>query len=284
MVFKYHFDYAPEALTSFERHVMKRLFPFYTWFRNNIPLQISELVKKPGKFITLAKTQRAWNQQIPESKEELAYIPNWMKEMFLLRLPTKERAYYLQLDLPVDDLSKLPLTESGRREIFSMLSPALKFPIEIFANKNIYFDSPIHDKELPKDLQTSRVSEGLKILPEPIKKFLNFKSGVRVNYRTKEYEPYFEMDSVKLYIMRSFLSRFYSTFDQAIDKEMPTWAKYSRLILGMPVREIEIEEEKFRREKEFERILREMSTYYKQRQVLPYETKRKTDWGILFND
>jgi len=44
---KYLFDYTD--LTEFEKTVMRRVFPFYTWTRKNIPLQIESLVRTPGK-------------------------------------------------------------------------------------------------------------------------------------------------------------------------------------------------------------------------------------------
>ena len=273
-VYRSHFDYAPEALTSFERNVMKRLIPFYTYVRNNIPYQLGQLIKQPGKYAALAKTQRDFNNLTPEAKEEMSYMPNWMSEMFLLRLPVNEQRLYLQLDLPIEDLAKLPLTEDGVREIFSLLSPVLKYPIELIANRNIYFGSDIYDKDLPPEFRTSSTLKELSKLPEPIKKWLNFHEGVRKNYMTGEYEPYFEMDSVKLYTIRTFLGRFYSSFDQALQEDMPLWGKLSRLVGGIPVRKFDLEEEKYKREKEYERLLRELSTYYKQRQMMPYASEK----------
>src|SRR3990167_10949453 len=55
MVYKYHFDYAPEALTPFERNVMRRLIPFYRWARGNIPLQIESLVTQPRKYTWISR-------------------------------------------------------------------------------------------------------------------------------------------------------------------------------------------------------------------------------------
>jgi len=41
------FDY--QDLSRFERNVMKRVFPFYTWTRKNIPAQLKSLVKNPQR-------------------------------------------------------------------------------------------------------------------------------------------------------------------------------------------------------------------------------------------
>jgi hypothetical protein len=272
-VFRAHFDYAPEALTAFERTTMKRIIPFYTWTRNNIPYQLAQLVKQPAKFSALAKTQRDFNSMIPESKEEMKYMPEWMSEMLIFRLPSKEIALYLQLDLPVDDLNKLPLTESGVREILSLMSPMLKYPVEILANRNLYFGSEIYDKDLPEEFRTSGTVKQLRALPEPIKKWLNFKEGVKKDPRSGEFEPYFEMDALKLHTIRTFLGRFYSSFAQALEEDMPIWGKMSRLVGGVPIRKFDVDEEKYRREKEFERLLRDLSNYFKRRQQMPYKSE-----------
>ena len=52
---KFLFDYMD--LTAFERKVMKRVFPFYTWLRKNIPLQISMLLKSPRTYARINDTQ-----------------------------------------------------------------------------------------------------------------------------------------------------------------------------------------------------------------------------------
>ena len=51
---KHHFDYGD--LTSGERRVARNLFLFYTWYRNNIPLQFMEMITRPGFFSAVAST------------------------------------------------------------------------------------------------------------------------------------------------------------------------------------------------------------------------------------
>ena len=275
VVFKFHFDYAPEALSAFERNVMRRLIPFYRWTRGNVPLQVAQLVKTPGKYATIAKIRREFNKLSDEQEliEEGKYMPDWMREMLLFKLPIKERNYYLQLDLPLDDLGKLPITESGTREIISMLSPILKYPVERIANRNLYFGSQIYNKNLPPEMRTYKTIENLKYLPEPIKKFFNFKEGIKRNPKTNKFEPYFEMDAIKLHAVQTFLGRFYSSYKQVLEDEAPWWSKFSRLLGGVPIREFKLEEEKEKRELESEREEKQKETYLKQRGLLPYKVK-----------
>ena len=274
-VFKFHFDYAPEALTSFERNVLRRFIPFYRWTRGNVPLQISQLIQQPGKFAAVAKIKRDFNKLSDEQTvmNEEKYFPDWMREMLTFRLPMEEKSYWLQLDLPMEDMAKLPITEEGTRSLVSMLSPILKYPIEVIANRNIFFQSDIVDKDLPPEMQTRSVSKHLKVLPEPIKKWLNFKDGIKLNKKTNKFEPYFEMDSKKLHAMQTFFGRFYSTFQQALSEELPWWATLSRLVGGIPIREINAEELKAASESRETYKEQKEATYLKQRGLLPYKGK-----------
>ena len=54
---KFLFDY--DDLTMFEKNIMKRAMPFYTFTRKNIPLQLERLVKTPGKFSNLEHVVQA---------------------------------------------------------------------------------------------------------------------------------------------------------------------------------------------------------------------------------
>lgn len=54
---KYLFDYA--ELSDFERNVMRRVFPFYTWLRKNIPLMTEGIITTPGYYTGINKIREA---------------------------------------------------------------------------------------------------------------------------------------------------------------------------------------------------------------------------------
>jgi len=191
--------------------------------------------------------------------------------MFIFRLPGESKEglpRYLQVDLPLEDINKLPFTESGRREIISLLSPFIKFPVERIANRNLYFGSDVYDASLPREYQTSKTMEALKFLPGPIKKYLNFKEVTKKDPMSGEPVKAYEMDSLKLHMLRSILAgRFYSTMASATDSELDAWMKLSRILGGVPVRPVDMEEEKFRRMKEQEYLTKDILRYIKQREL-----------------
>jgi len=279
-VFKFHFDYLPETgLTQFERLYMRRIMPFYVWARHNVPLQIEQMMKQPGKYANLEKLRQSMFG--PEEKVEFGFLPDWMKEMFVAPLPWKDdagRTLWMQLDLPLDDIKYLPISSSGIREIASTLTPFLKFPIERYMNRNMYFGGNMWNEDLPREMQTRKVTESLKILPNPIKKFLNLRE---VKYRDwrypdeKRFITRYEMDSRKLHIIMTFLGRYYSTLKGVAEEDIPAEWKASRYVGGIPVRIFDIEEERERREAEQERQATEMMKWLKQHKMIPYKGEKK---------
>ncbi|GAG93319.1 unnamed protein product, partial [marine sediment metagenome] len=223
-VFKFHFDYVPRTgLTPFEQTVMRRLIPFYVWSRNNVPLQIEQMIKQPGKYAGLEKLRQSIFG--PEEKVDFKYLPEWMQEMFIIPLPWKDqlgRDLWMQLDLPLDDIRMLPISSSGIREIASVLTPFLKYPLELYFNRNMYFGGDIVNPELPREMQTRTAIEQLKHLPNPIKKILNFREVQYRDWRFPEEKRFikrYEMDSKYLHFVMSFLGRYYSTLKGVSDKD-----------------------------------------------------------------
>jgi len=247
-VFKYHFDYAPEGLSAFERNWMKRLIPFYTWSRNNIPLQLEQIAKQPGKYAAIGKIQDIIGGK--EGREEMKDLPDWMKEQLNFRIGGDNGlSLWLQLSLPVEDISKLPVNEQGIRSIVSMMSPLIKTPIEIITNKNIYFGSDIVNPELKNypELQTAKTMNMVKNLPEPLKKFLNVKVIKKKTYVAGKpvWKEQVEMDAKKLYLLKSAFGRFYSTIEQVGGDKENIAQKLLRVLGGIPVREIDLETQRY---------------------------------------
>ncbi|RJQ10617.1 MAG: hypothetical protein C4551_02285 [Bacillota bacterium] len=132
------FDY--DELTPFERNVLKRVFPFFTWSRKNIPLQFSMLLQQPGVYAKLGHLKDA-AETLSTGPDE-ADLPEWMRDAYVVRLPFQigDKQLYANVDLPLNDLS-LP---SGR-EVLSMLNPLLKLPVEWFTNTQLFSGTPLED-------------------------------------------------------------------------------------------------------------------------------------------
>lgn len=112
---KYMFDYT--ELTDFERRVMKRVFPFYTWLRKNIPLQLESVATKPWKYARLGDLSTAtehgmqlWPSEAASPTEKQLFKRHWMREDNFRRTPWTTSGgwpIYAKLDLPTEDLDKM---------------------------------------------------------------------------------------------------------------------------------------------------------------------------------
>jgi hypothetical protein len=139
---KYLFDYSD--LTPFEKNVMKRVFPFYTWTRKNIPLQLEALVTRPGKPLGVLKVKNAIETNQDGYPDE-RYLPDWMVQNFAVRVrkdpKTNNYEYFLLGSwLPLADIDKIFRPD---RLAMNMLTPLLKEPIQQVMNKDVFFNREI---------------------------------------------------------------------------------------------------------------------------------------------
>lgn len=138
---KYLFDYSD--LTAFERNVLKRIFPFYSWTRFNIPLQVEHLLTRPGKFLNVLKTKEAIESEVPKPPDE-TLLPKWMKDQLPVRTrqnPDGTFSYFLMGGwIPAADVLKVFDIPGLATD---MLTPAIKAPFEYFANYSLYYQDQI---------------------------------------------------------------------------------------------------------------------------------------------
>jgi hypothetical protein len=136
-----HFDYAD--LTDAEQWV-RRIVPFYTWTRRNVPAQLRALVMQPGKIQRFmyaneefqnyfaAEGDESWlNQVLPE------YLDT--QDGFVSKFKFLDNNVGTYLRLPFEDVNKL-FTVKGTprpRELLASLGPAITTPIELLSGKDI---------------------------------------------------------------------------------------------------------------------------------------------------
>lgn len=198
-VWKVHGNYSREAMSTVERDVIKRAFPFYVWAKTNIPFQIQSLINKTGKYAGLARLQ---NQIV--SPEERAKLPEWQREKLLLPIKNiddnKKRVQ--SINLPIADLNDLSNPIS--KLIFGRMSPFLKAPIEGAFNKNIFYDKPIVDEELPFSMQKANAPDATKYLPEILKKAIGYVETTKPSEVTGEDKTTRKMGARLSYLMNTY--------------------------------------------------------------------------------
>lgn len=143
-------DYS--ALTSFERKVMKRAVPFYSFARRMIGPVFQELIERPGG--KLAQTVRAENLSRDDQ-----FIPPYLAPGLAIRLPeslssgTGEARYITSIDLPHEAVFQLfrpantllgTLEQTGLG-LLGQLNPLAKAPMEIATGKQFYSGRDLAD-------------------------------------------------------------------------------------------------------------------------------------------
>jgi len=71
------FDYTD--LSRFEREQLKLVMPFYTWARNNIPLQFRAIASEPGKVLKATRINEAVRDAFGEPGDEEP-LPIWVRQ------------------------------------------------------------------------------------------------------------------------------------------------------------------------------------------------------------
>lgn len=139
------FDYS--AITPFERETMRFIFPFWSWTRNNIPLQFKNLLLKPSKFTTIAKAKEEIETQAETRNVRTKWLPEWMAEsfpIFLRRMPENEmfRVLLLTSWLPAGDIDRI---FRPQEMILGSLEPFSKETMQLLTGKDFYLNKNIVD-------------------------------------------------------------------------------------------------------------------------------------------
>lgn len=161
---KWNFDYGD--LTEFERNVMKRIIPFYTFMRKNIPRQLESLAIAPGRVSAAHKAQGALANAIlgPQDPDEplpniTGAIPEWLREMgpSMLQGETGQQdPVFMSPDMPYQQagqflggFTKGPeagVAQAGK-EAISSFNPLGKIPVELAMGRDISTGAP-KDRDL----------------------------------------------------------------------------------------------------------------------------------------
>lgn len=143
MVAQYHFDYSD--LTKFEKDVVKRVMPFYTFAKKNLGLQMEQFLNDPTFYNELPRFNRNMNNAfgVDDSNQ-----PEWFAQGNPLSLPFLQsdqqkkdgKTPYANISLPSSDINNYgePLSQ-----LIGMLSPLIKTPIELHTGSKLFNNAPI---------------------------------------------------------------------------------------------------------------------------------------------
>lgn len=135
-------------MTTFERTVMRRVFPFYSWTRKAIPLMVESLVMAPGKVSAYPKLMGGLSEGLtggqgtsdPFPTDQL--FPQWIRDKGIGPVLGTAGGYsIINPSNPTLDLA----SEFGSplKGIGTMLNPALRIPAEELTGTEMSTGAPI---------------------------------------------------------------------------------------------------------------------------------------------
>lgn len=158
VVDKFLFDYGD--LSPYESQVLKKIIPFYTWMRKNIPTQIENFVKQPEKYMkvmaVLHNAQLEADKQLGVSRPNQAGKAPWLMNPEIagyeipfrsIRTPFKDKdgnQLIMKTRLPIEDLE---IMAGALNRLGSALAPVPKTALEIALNKDLFTNKALWDED-----------------------------------------------------------------------------------------------------------------------------------------
>lgn len=138
-----HVLFDPDDLSAVERNTLKKIIPFYTFAKKNLAFQLKNFTDNPVRYRRLQKTiSSLWDFEGIDVKD----IESYKRDNFWIPIPgmSKDGKYVaLKTNLPLGDLAEF--ADSPLRRVVSSLSPAIRAPFELTANKQMFTDMPIQE-------------------------------------------------------------------------------------------------------------------------------------------
>ena len=168
------------ALAPFERKVMRRIFPFYSWTRKTLPLVVESMVVNPGRVLLYPKVSYNYAKaagvnpesfSVPFPEDQL--FPSYFADNQLGPQFMDDDGQYHGINpgFPTTDLMNEFLPDfsnasSGSEFIrqmlggpIGMLSPALKIPVEAVSGRSVATGAEVNDLGEYLDSQIPFVSK-----------------------------------------------------------------------------------------------------------------------------
>ncbi len=160
-------DYSPQAFTGFERNVMKRIMPFYSFQRQILPSIADNILYRPGGL--QGQTIRAVSRGSEPSEDN--FVPEYLRQSAAIPLPEGWpsllggepaeglQRYITNIDLPFESTLNLftpgvgstlssRIADSAMKtgsNILGQTNPLIKAPLEFITNRQLYTGRELSD-------------------------------------------------------------------------------------------------------------------------------------------
>ena len=238
-----------QKITNFERKVMKRLIPFYTFTRKNAELQLKTIKNRPEKILNITKFADALSNTFGDdfSKEDIQGLPSWVTEGLGFKIDGDK--VVSQLGFPLEEFTDRLNNPMG--STLSSMNPIIKYPAEAKMGYDFFRQKKIQDID--------KIGQGL---GEPIYELDQegklpswFSQALNIDrYENRQGDLTYTMSPNALHFMRNIpTARFQSTLEKLLDEDIDNVDKLMGFFSGAKIYEIDQEKQKFFRQRELKR-------------------------------
>lgn len=124
----------PSNMSETEQQVIKKLIPFYTFTKQNLMFQATNILKNTPKYKNIMKALNSMYNDLPED----SYY-QYQKENMQIPLPFKDdegNQMFLKANLPLSDLGEF--MSSPLKKVTASATPLIKAPVEYTTGKSLY--------------------------------------------------------------------------------------------------------------------------------------------------
>lgn len=245
-------------LTDFEKDIMRRVIPFYTWARKNFELQLKTLASTPGRTAAQIKFVRGIGESFgePVSESDKEGLPSWVLDRMGIKVSNKKvggAKFFTGLGLPIEEFLTRFSGDKGFvwntiSNTMTQMNPLIKLPFERGTEVDLFQGRPITEISNGASLKPF-----LEVLPGPIEKQFKellqwkeikqprFVRGVEIGTRTK-----YTANPFALHIFRNLpTARLQQTISYKDDEERRKFEQVIRLTTGLSGFSIDKERQKF---------------------------------------
>jgi hypothetical protein len=177
-----------QNLTEFEKQIMRRVVPFWTWMSRNAKNQVALIFTAPGKMAMLPRVADAieagagW--KMPEGERPEYFNDLWMWQLPML-LPNGDPLFF-NPNFPFQDLNKLDPRHFGRN-VMATITPFAKVPLELISGVDTFRRKPIETYEGYRAPVPGILHSIAKVMPEGTQKMLGIEKDERGIMRMNPY-------------------------------------------------------------------------------------------------
>ena len=236
MANKFHANYR-QVLSPFERKVVKRILPFYTFTKHNIPLQLQNWMTKPGLTKFPIDMINAASEEM--SEEEMQTIPQWMMGRFFFKTGVDKNGkseYTIVGGIPSEEAfgrfftkdqdGNFKMSDMMLKSVGGLLNPGLKFIVEEFFDRSLFFGGKIRGNgiEIVYDKPPQAITSIFKrldlIQPDASRALKSLISFEGPRFDKKSGKDIYSMNPVAMHILQSLpISRFISEASRLSDED-----------------------------------------------------------------